>query len=459
MTAQWLFRALAVALLLGLAALAAERVAGWFGRPRRWVWGASMAATLLLPLLALAAPGLLPAFGVLPEPGAAVAGSRDAERIALEPAGEAPRAVAAVDPSSPDPLSRALALGWLAASLGMLGVLAWTHRRLAAVPGRCALARLDGTPVLVAERAGPAVVGVFAPEIVVPRWVMEAPEEDRRLIVRHEREHVAGGDARLLALASLAVAAMPWNPALWWQHRRLRLAVETDCDARVLAAGASPRAYGLALLRTAGAPPFLSLLTLAWGERSTDLERRILAMSARRPTHRILRSLPLAAAALAAALVACDAADPSGQPQAAAPALPRTTEGVWNGRATSTTDLPDGTSRVTVGPDMSQPQGTLGMSWSYKPDRPIRVYPGDEPKPLNVYPEVSGVSPGSPAARAGLLTGDTIVSVNGRDGRLGRIFPNTIPGTEYAIRVRRDGTEREVRLIVGPDTRPAAGAR
>jgi hypothetical protein len=366
--------------------------------------------------------------------------------------------VAALDAPGGDPLSRALALGWLAASLGMLGALGWTHRRLAALPGRCAPASLDGTPVLVAERAGPAVVGVLSPAIVVPRWVMEGPEEDRRLIVRHEREHVAGGDARLLALASLAVAAMPWNPALWWQHRRLRLAVETDCDARVLAAGASPRAYGLALLRTAGAPAFLSLLTLAWGERSTDLERRILAMSARRPTFRVLRSLPLLGAALVAALVACEAADPSGHPRVEpAPALPRTTEGVWEGRKMTTTDLPDGTTRVTLAADPSLPRGALGISWSYRPASPLVIRPGDRPTPPDVYPAVSRVAPGSPAEQAGLLVGDTIVSANGRDARLGRIFPDRVPGTEYTVRIRRGGAERELRLIIGPV--PAEGTR
>jgi hypothetical protein len=244
---------------------------------------------------------------------------------------------------------------------------------------------------------------------------------------------------------------MPWNPALWWQHRRLRLAVETDCDARVLAAGASPRAYGLALLRTAGAPAFLSLLTLAWGERTTDLERRILAMSARRPTFRVLRSLPLLAAALAAALVACEAADPSGQRRAAsAPALPRTREEVWNGRATTVTDLPDGSTRVTLAPDPSRPRGAIGMTWSYTPVRPIVIRPGEQPAPMNIYPAVSRVTAGSPAERAGLMVGDTIVSANGRDARLGRIFPDGTPGTEYTVRIRRDGAERELRLIIGP---------
>ena len=37
---------------------------------------------------------------------------------------------------------------------------------------------------------------------------------------------------------------MPWNLALWWQLRRLRLAVEMDCDNRVVAALGDPNPYG-----------------------------------------------------------------------------------------------------------------------------------------------------------------------------------------------------------------------
>jgi hypothetical protein len=44
------------------------------------------------------------------------------------------------------------------------------------------------------------------------------------------------------------VSLTPWNAALWWNVRRLRAAVEIDCDARVLSAGASPTEYGVLLL-------------------------------------------------------------------------------------------------------------------------------------------------------------------------------------------------------------------
>jgi hypothetical protein len=60
MITMWLVRTRLVGLLLGLSALAAERVLGWFGRPRRWVWVAAMAGWLAIPGVALVAPSLVP---------------------------------------------------------------------------------------------------------------------------------------------------------------------------------------------------------------------------------------------------------------------------------------------------------------------------------------------------------------------------------------------------------------
>ncbi len=44
------------------------------------------------------------------------------------------------------------------------------------------------------------------------------------------------------------IAAVPWNLPLWWQWRRMRQAVEMDCDARVLRTGADANAYAKVLL-------------------------------------------------------------------------------------------------------------------------------------------------------------------------------------------------------------------
>ena len=309
MSPEWMLQALLAAALLGLGALAAERVAGWFAVPRRSVWAAAMLGSLLLPALSLWAPGVLPDPGIFP---VAAAPLPALDVGALPPFAGGPGApvggaVADAPAWRTDPTAL-LGLGWLAASLAVLGVVGWTYRRLRRARERGVAMDLDGGEVRVTEHAGPAVVGLLHPAIVVPRWVLDAPGDERRLILLHEREHVAAGDAWLLFFATLAVAAMPWSVPLWWQHRRLRAAVETDCDARVLARGASRREYGQVLIRTAGSTPGLPLLGPAWGDSTSQLERRIIAMTTKRPSHRLLRSVPLLALAAAVATTACDVA-------------------------------------------------------------------------------------------------------------------------------------------------------
>jgi hypothetical protein len=56
-----------------------------------------------------------------------------------------------------------------------------------------------------------------------------------------------------LFVASLALVLMPWNLAMWWQLQRLCLAVEMDCDTRVVSALGDAHAYGNLLLKVAEA--------------------------------------------------------------------------------------------------------------------------------------------------------------------------------------------------------------
>src|SRR3954468_12275737 len=99
------------------------------------------------------------------------------------------------------------------------------------------------------------------------------------LVLRHEEEHRAARDPYLLFASAIAVALMPWNLALWLQAKRLRLAIEMDCDARVLRAHPSPERYGMLMLtiaqRRSVAP---TLFAPMLSEPTTNLERRILAM-------------------------------------------------------------------------------------------------------------------------------------------------------------------------------------
>ena len=112
---------------------------------------------------------------------------------------------------------------------------------------------VDGIPVVVTDAVGPATVGLLRSHVLVPRWVLAMPGVQRRYVLRHEEEHRSSHDARLLFLASLFLLLAPWNLALWWQLRRLRLAVEMDCDNRVVSALGDAPAYGELLFKVAQA--------------------------------------------------------------------------------------------------------------------------------------------------------------------------------------------------------------
>jgi TonB family protein len=123
---------------------------------------------------------------------------------------------------------------------------------------------------------------------VLPEWILSLDQPLRAIVLRHEEEHRSARDPYLLFGATVAVALMPWNLALWLQAKRLRLAIELDCDARVLRAHPSTERYGLLMLtiaqRRSVAPTlFAPMLT----EPTTQLERRIIAM--RTGTRRLAR--------------------------------------------------------------------------------------------------------------------------------------------------------------------------
>src|SRR5262249_1202238 len=137
---------------------------------------------------------------------------------------------------------------WAMASALMLCLLALTswrlHRRARDWPRR----DVEGVSAWVADDVGPAVFGLFKPRIVLPLWLLDAPTPMRRLAVQHEQTHIAGRDPSLLIAALILVAMAPWNPALWLLLRRLRFAIELDCDARMLRSGLDAAVYSETLL-------------------------------------------------------------------------------------------------------------------------------------------------------------------------------------------------------------------
>jgi beta-lactamase regulating signal transducer with metallopeptidase domain len=141
---------------------------------------------------------------------------------------------------------------------------------------------LDAMPVRLSEDFGPATFGFFRPEVVVPRWLLSADAQTRAAAVAHEQEHIAAYD-RLMSLLGLAlIIVFPWNLLLHWQVRRLRRAIELDCDARVVyrrrALDAS--SYALALERIyIGANP--RVVPTIMSERGSYINDRIRLLIAR----------------------------------------------------------------------------------------------------------------------------------------------------------------------------------
>jgi len=165
---------------------------------------------------------------------------------------------------------------WVAASAlvvlwGLLNAirvvwLVYTARKLAAATGSPAI--VDGVRVLVTDKLGPATVGVLRSRVLVPRWVLALPKLQRRYVLHHEEQHRKSHDSLVLFVASLTLILMPWNIALWWQLRRLSLAVELDCDNRVVSTLGNARAYGELLLKVAEA-----------ASRGPDFSRRCLELA------------------------------------------------------------------------------------------------------------------------------------------------------------------------------------
>jgi TonB family protein len=288
----WMLYCTAVSALLGLGAVALERALGALGRPTRGAWAGAM-------LLSAAFPFALPSLMELRTWLAPATAGAQGGLGALQAAEAGPIVDGLTALQAADLL---LVPAWLLASAGLLlagGALALTLRlrRRGWRP-----ARVAGVPVLVSAATGPAVVGFVRGSIVLPEWALEWDGERQRMMVEHEREHLRARDPLLLLLALAAVAAVPWNAALWWQLRRLRLAMEVDCDARVLRRRPDVRAYALLLLDVGRLASAGRVPTLALTEPSSFLERRIRTMTTR-TLERGFRRAALPAAVCAGALV------------------------------------------------------------------------------------------------------------------------------------------------------------
>lgn len=291
----WFLYGTAVSLLLALAARVTEPGLRSWKMPVRWVWLAALLGSLALPAVARFAPASAPQVPIPPLVPHEVAARP--HRVVVAPATSG---VTRLPSSWQDRMEKPLRATWLVLSGCFGATLLLSTFHLARRRRRWARATVADTPVLVSDGLGPALVGLFRPEIVLPSWALGADRPTQRLMVAHEREHLEARDHWLVCLALVSLALVPWNLPMWWIVRRLRHAIELDCDRRVLRGGAQGRAYGALLLKVSQGPaPGLAVVTPLLGEPVSYLERRIRAMSPRMPKHpRLLAGATAATAGL-----------------------------------------------------------------------------------------------------------------------------------------------------------------
>ena len=293
----WMLGATLFGTLLGVAALASEALARVLGRQGRLPWIVALVASVAWPMVTA---------GVLrPSPVrlSAVRVFGDAPGIVRAVATQLPR----VSRDASARLSTILAALWAVASVALLLRLALAQRNLARLTCDARPDTLDGEPLLITERFGPAVVGALRPRIAMPGWMHELDRPLRSLVLRHERAHRDARDPMLAWLGEVAVALVPWNPAAWWQARRLRLALELDCDRRTLRTGDDVVTYSQLLLLIAQRQQTVRLAPML-AESTNHLSLRIAAMQRPRSAHPVRASVALGAIAVAALAVACSPA-------------------------------------------------------------------------------------------------------------------------------------------------------
>jgi TonB family protein len=177
-----------------------------------------------------------------------------------------------------------------------------------------------GHSVLFSRDWGPGVVGFLRPSVVLPEWCRGLDDQSLRLILDHEMEHLRAGDLRLILAARILPILVPWNLPFWWQLSRLRLAVEGDCDLRVL--GRHPgraRPYLELLLNVGRGVPGPRALAAMLSEPRETLERRIRIMTMPFPKKPWIRALILGSVGAVLVAVACWAPGPLGLDEVAAP--------------------------------------------------------------------------------------------------------------------------------------------
>jgi beta-lactamase regulating signal transducer with metallopeptidase domain len=322
MTIAWMMYVLFIGALLSLGAWCLDEALRYAKLPTRWVWTAAMLGTIAFAGYALTQRNARPvAISALvanvvttasPAPLSSAGIAATIEMFRATIIASMASTMDTVTARIPADVARFALFAWVAASVVLTFMHVVVNRRVVMKRREWPLATLPGGTARVSPTLGPAVIGLASPEIVVPQWLLEKSSEEQRLVMVHEQEHISARDQFLPVGALVVATLLPWHPAVWWSLARLRLAVELDCDARVLRRGEQAQSYGTLLIdiaaqcgghRAAGA--------LALADRTSHLERRIRAMTNRTSRFIVARTIGLASIAALAIITACEAKLPT----------------------------------------------------------------------------------------------------------------------------------------------------
>lgn len=326
----WMLYMMVVSLLLGGAALAAERMAQLRRAPTRWLWLLAIVASLLVPATIASVSIQLPRIPSLIGEDASQQSMvlRQMTSSALSPVVWLHEAVPQL--AARPHLDTFLRSAWMAASALLLLLLLLSGVHLYWRKRGWRYTTMAGVPVYLTDDVGPAVVGLLRPRIAVPRWLTESTAECQQHVIAHERSHLQGHDTRLLTASVFLLVCMPWNLLLWWHLHRLRRAIEVDCDARVLDSGHDVRSYGETLIAVCERQSATIGVVAGMSESPTFLEQRIKIMMLK-PGKRwqtaaiLLGSVSFGLVAMAAQVEPPNAASPHQQIEVPAAVLDRYT--------------------------------------------------------------------------------------------------------------------------------------
>ncbi len=271
----WMLYVIMVSLLLSVGAYVAERAVRLKRGRSRWIWITAIAASLALPTVIASVSLQLPSI-MTPAVAEKVVVLREVTTQALSPVMWV--SGSAAEPAGWRDFDSLLNTLWRGASVAMLLALLVSGVLLALRKRQWKQGTVAGAQVYVTEGVGPAVVGLLRPRIVVPRWVTMALPRHQAAVMAHEQSHLDARDPQLFTFALALLVFMPWNLPLWWQLRRLRYAIEVDCDARVLQGGIDPTHYGETLISVGERQSAYVGAVAAMSESKSFLEERIRIM-------------------------------------------------------------------------------------------------------------------------------------------------------------------------------------